>query len=458
MISAAANLWDDVLLAIEEGRVVPIVGRDLLVVETDKGPCLFHHLIAQALAAELAIATDNLPPQFEPNDVFCAYEDAHHDAPPAINPRVVRILKSLKVPLPESLRLLAEIPNFNLFISTTFDTLLEEAILAVRGQKPIAVAFPAASSRTDFDETLLQKEGSSLVFQILGRASVSAPFAVTEGQILELMHDFMSGPRRPDNLIAKLKESHLLIIGVGFPDWLARFLLRCAREKPLWDSRSIMEVIAESSRPQPDFALFLHHFSPEHSRLFTEGTPVDFVRELHRRWFERNPPVKLAAVNSPSEMEPLDRWTSGSVFISYASEDREAALRLSNELAAAGLEVWIDTRINPGDDYNYIIERHIRECCAMVPVLSRHTQSDEERWFRKEWRLGQNRAQFFTGIDRSFFFPVVVDSTRNDELVEFRRQLFDRSAARALEGRVPTELIQQLDQAQKAWRKQFTRT
>lgn len=458
MISTDTTLWDDVLLAIEEGRVVPIVGRDLLVVETVKGPCSFQHLIAEPLAAELGISTDRLPPQFEPNDVFCAYESVHHESPPALNPRVVRILKGLKVQLPESLRMLAEIPNFNLFLSTTYDTLLEEAIFAVRGQKPTVVAFPAASSRTDFDESLLQREGSSLVFQILGRASVSAPFAVTEGQILELMHDFMSGPRRPDNLIAKLKESHLLIIGVGFPDWLARFLLRFAREKPLWDSRSIMEVIADNGHPQPDFALFLHHFSPEHSRVFSEGTPVDFVRELHRRWFERNPATKPTMENVREEGEKLDRWTPGSVFISYASEDRDAALRLANQMIAAGLEVWIDTRINPGDDYNYIIERHIRECCALVPVLSRNTQSNEERWFRKEWKLGQSRAEYFTGIDRSFFFPVVVDGTRNDELVEFKRGLFDRSAARALEGNPPPELIQQLDQAQKAWRKQFTRT
>ena len=47
------------------------------------------------------------------------------------------------------------------------------------------------------------------------------PFAVTDGQMLELMHDIMVGPRRPDKLIAKLQESHLLILGVNFTDWLA---------------------------------------------------------------------------------------------------------------------------------------------------------------------------------------------------------------------------------------------
>ena len=457
MISTDITLWDDVLLAIEEGKVVPIVGRDLLVVETEAGPCLFHHLIAQRLASELRISTDKLPPEFEPNDVFCAYEDSHHESPPALNPRVVRILKALKVPIPEPLKLLAEIPNFNLFITTTFDTLLEDAILAVRGRKPAVVAFPAASSPTDFDEGILLRDGS-MVFHMLGRVSASAPFAVTEGQVLELMHDFMSGPRRPEALIAKMKESHLLIVGVGFSDWLARFLLRFAREKPLWDSRSIMEVIADRERPQKDFAVFLHHFSPQQSKLFTQGSPIDFVRELHRRWFERNPPTVSPAESLNLRIDKPPTMAPGSIFISYASEDRTSAFRLADALIAAGLEVWIDNRINPGDDYNYIIERNIRECCALVPVLSRHTQTDEVRWFRKEWALGQDRAKYYTGIDRSFFFPVVVDGTRNDELVEFKRQLFNRSAARAAEGNPSPELIAQLDLAQKAWRRQFSRS
>ena len=78
--------------------------------------------------------------------------------------RVVRIVKELKVPLPEPLLLLAEIPKFSLFVSTTFDTLLEEAIFKVRGRKPTVVAFPATSSLTDFDDALLEQSGS-LVFR-----------------------------------------------------------------------------------------------------------------------------------------------------------------------------------------------------------------------------------------------------------------------------------------------------
>ena len=330
MISTDTTFWEDVLLAIEEGHVVPIVGRDLLVIETPEGPKLFHRLVAEHLAAELKVSTDALPPDFDTNDVICACDRFRGDSS-LFNSRTAHIVKELKVAPPEPLRLLAEIPNFGLFLSTTFDWLLEEAIFAVRGRKPAVVTFPPTSNVIDFQESLLEQNGS-LVFQILGRASGSAPFAVTEGQTLELMHEFMSVPEAHKNLIARLKESHLLLMGVGFPDWLLRFLLRFARSKPLWDSRSIMEVVADNTRYQKDFALFLHHFSPQQSRLFTEGTPVDFVRELHRRWFERNPSAAqpLSSSGGSSTEKPAN-MTNGSIFISYASEDREAAFRLADQ-------------------------------------------------------------------------------------------------------------------------------
>jgi hypothetical protein len=452
-----AELWDDLLFAIEDSRVVPIVGRDLLTLETASGPRLLHHVVAERLAADLGIPTSGFPAGFDTNDVICAYDGFHGD-PTAIAPRVLRVLKGLRVDVPEPLRLLAEIPNFQLFVSTSFDDLLERALVEVRGRRPAVVAFPAASSQTDFHDDLIQTHGS-VVFHILGRASASSSFAVTEGQVLEQMHELMSGARRPEGLIARLQESHLLILGVSFPDWLGRFLLRLARSKPLWDSRPIMEIIADGGSGQAEFAGFVRHFSPQKSRLFTAGSPFELVREMHRRWFERHPAAAvtgdttrlMAQAERPEPMEP------GAIFVSYASEDRPLALRLADGLAAGGLDVWIDRRLLPGDDYQSIIEQHIRECSAFIPVISRNTQQDDDRWFRREWRQACDRAQRYFGTDRGFLFPVVVDGTPNAELNELRRETFGRTAARAADGVPPDDLILQLDRAQKAWRRQYAR-
>ncbi len=447
------HLWEDLLLAIEEGQVVPMVGNDLLHIEAPgEPPVYFHQAVAERLAVELGVDRAALPAKFDINDVVCADANFHGD-PEDISPRVVRLLRGMKTPMPESLRLLAEIPDFHLFISTSFDTLLEEAIAAVRGRRPAVAAFPTAGEITDFDEALLATNGS-MVFQILGRASASSSFAMTEGQMLEQMHDLMSGQRRPQNLIAKLQKSHLLIMGVSFPDWLSRFLLRLVREKPLWDSRPKMEVIVGDGLSQQQFMRFLQHFSPRRSRLYPLESPVEFVAELHRRWFERHP-VTTAPVAAPASSEKPAEMAGGSIFLSYASEDREPVFRLANQLTGAGLEVWCDRRLQPGAEYRYLIERNIRECSGFVPVISQHALGNDERWFRREWALACERARFYFGTDRSFLFPIVIDSTPMQQLNKLEHEIFGRSAVRAEGGVAPPELIVELDEAQKGWRRQF---
>ena len=41
------DAWDDLLTFIEEGRVIPIVGPELLLVATPEGPRLFYDWVAE---------------------------------------------------------------------------------------------------------------------------------------------------------------------------------------------------------------------------------------------------------------------------------------------------------------------------------------------------------------------------------------------------------------------------
>jgi len=47
------------------------------------------------------------------------------------------------------------------------------------------------------------------------------------------------------------------------------------------------------------------------------------------------------------------------VFLSYASQDAEAAKRIADELRAAGVEVWFDTDggLEHGDEWDLAAER-----------------------------------------------------------------------------------------------------
>jgi hypothetical protein len=53
---------------------------------------------------------------------------------------------------------------------------------------------------------------------------------------------------------------------------------------------------------------------------------------------------------------------SHAVFLSYASQDAEAAQRICDALRAAGIDVWFDqSELRGGDAWDQSIRRHIKE-------------------------------------------------------------------------------------------------
>jgi len=61
------------------------------------------------------------------------------------------------------------------------------------------------------------------------------------------------------------------------------------------------------------------------------------------------------------------------VFISYASQDAEAAKRICDALRAAGIEVWFDqSELRGGDVWDQRIRREIRDCTLYARHLGEH--------------------------------------------------------------------------------------
>jgi len=102
------------------------------------------------------------------------------------------------------------------------------------------------------------------------------------------------------------------------------------------------------------------------------------------------------------------------VFLSYASQDAEAAQRVADALSSAGLEVWFDRgELRGGEAWDRQITRQIRECALFIALISSHTDERSEGYFRREWRAAVERMRDMAD-DRPFLVPVVIDSTRED--------------------------------------------
>jgi hypothetical protein len=99
------------------------------------------------------------------------------------------------------------------------------------------------------------------------------------------------------------------------------------------------------------------------------------------------------------------------VFISYASEDREAARILKDALPAFGLEVWHDeSELGGGEAWDQKIRLQIRECDYFMPLVSAQTEARHEGYFRREWRLAVERTLDMAD-DHLFLLPIVIDDT-----------------------------------------------
>jgi hypothetical protein len=405
------DAWDDLLSFIEERRVIPIVGPELLLVSTDRGPRLLYDWLAEKLAGRLNVDVASLPQPYTLNDVVCWFLAARGRREEAYV-RVRGILKDANFEPPVALRRLAAITDFDLFVSTTFDSLLEGAVNLQRfdGAPTTEVVSYSPNRVADLpsERDRLQRP---VVYHLFGRVSASPTYVISDEDLLEYICALQSEHLAPEKLFHELEHSHLLFIGSNFTNWLARLFLRMAKRQRLSDPRDVGEVLADDHSSEDDRLMgFLQQVSVR-TRIYVGAER--FVEELHRRWQARRKPISPAAQSGAAArfLPPAREMPENAVFISYAREDLAAVQRIKAGLEAAGITTWFDfDRLESGDDYDRKIQRNIARCSYFIPVVSANTQRRLEGYFRREWSYAMDRVRNMAD-GALFILPVSVDST-----------------------------------------------
>ena len=405
------DAWDDLLNYIEERRVIPIIGPDLLRVHTDTGTRPLYEWLAEKLAAKLSVDIVGLPQPLTLNDVMCCYLGQRGRREEAYT-RLRSIMREVEFEPPLALRQLAQITDFDLFVTTTFDPLLENAINLERhgGAASTEVIAYAPNRVVDLpgERGQLQR---TVVYHLLGRLSASPTYVLSDEDMLEFICALQSEHLTPEKLFHELEHNHLLLIGSDFSNWLARLFLRMAKRKRLSDPRDFTEVFADDHTMQDGrLVAFLQQVSVR-TRVY--GGAEAFVAELHARWTKRQrPQATNGNGHAPQRfLPPAREMPENAVFISYAREDLAAVQRLKAALDAAGLTTWFDLdRLEGGDDYDRKIRANINRCSFFVPVISATTQRRHEAYFRREWSYAVDRARNIAdgGV---FILPVCIDDT-----------------------------------------------
>jgi hypothetical protein len=438
------RLWDELLDFIAEGRVIPVIGPELVMLDIHGQTTLLYSYLAKQLADRLQI-------DFEPSDslnvVACRYlsrDGQREDIYPALK-RVMPPLSEIK--LPETLVKLAEIRPLTLFVSTSFDPLLAHVLNHVRygGLGKTQVLAFSPGSNNDLPVALEQLDQAT-VFHLFGKLTVVPEYAVTDEDVLEFMHTLQSRTSRPERLFDALTKQNLMLIGCPLHDWLGRFFIRIGKKERLVVSSGKTDfMVGDQLKNETDLAEFVKRFSSR-TKVFPM-TSVEFVNELHRRWMELNPsrPTSPKTIGLPES--DADKMQSGAVFLSYASEDRAAVIRIRDTLEQAGIDVWLDRNpeaLRAGENFEVKIKTNIDRCSLFIPIISRNTLTGKARFFRTEWKHAQNLAERYPQNKR-FIIPVAIDETLPDASEvpqEFRKLNWERIR----DGYAPPEFVDEVKQ------------
>jgi hypothetical protein len=110
------------------------------------------------------------------------------------------------------------------------------------------------------------------------------------------------------------------------------------------------------------------------------------------------------------------------IFISYSRSDIEFVRRLARDLEQAGYVPWWDVAdLRGGQAWAAEIEKHVRECSAMIVVLS--PEANRSEWVHKETlKAAELRKQIIPVMWRESEVPITLVDRH---FVDFRRNYAD---------------------------------
>ena len=404
--------WNKLTNIICEGCVVPVIGPELLTIAGDDGKTeSLYDKWGEALAErfEISVPRECTIPflyhvanhlsyrQNEMTGTDLAYE-------------MDDIIRKRHWPVPEALKMLVEITSFPLFVTTTIDHLLKQALDEARansygGARKIVFMPRGVKTEIDLPEDF-QHFQTPAVFHLFGASSpTGGTFARTEDDLIEFSWALLDQQYAPHRLFDYLKQKTILLLGCHFPDWLGRFFIYALKgHRP----ESAINIYYVSNHLEPGLEEFLRR---NRAKVFRVENISDFVRELHRRW-QTNRPASSASSTPIASYRPTS-IKRGSVFLSYAREDRAVVADIKTQLERANIDTWMDeSALEPGAEFHQVIQDNIAGASFFISVISRHLDCPEKpgRYIWKEWKWAEDQNTY-RRKDDGFLQPLVIDDT-----------------------------------------------
>lgn len=408
--------WELLLEAIDNKRVIPIIGDDFFYLSDENGKevsvrdYLIRHLAEKFNVEDSSPDFSSIADAIELEN-FLNRKIRFVNTQTDIYYEIYQLLHSKTIFVKESLHQLLSLKKFPLVLTTSFIPGLEN-ILQKHGCECLSMSYDKSA---DSDLKLPSEiTDGTVLYYLFGRCSkIRKSYMVTEEDLLEYIHLWHEQDARPPKLTKYIANRFLMVLGCNYPNWLFRFFWHSIRNFTLTPSSiqedkimEIMQAIVSVDKVKED--VDLHRFlSRIHTSVYSNSK--EFIDELVEHWAEytANRSEKEAVNDDYAEK---DGTSEIDVFISYASEDKLVASQISELLKKLGANVWFDDReLVLSEKYEAEITTAISNAKRFMPVLSETTLKQEPRFFRKEWAIAHRVLDDRFGLP--FFAPIIADDS-----------------------------------------------
>ena len=441
--------WDKLVNLILEGIVVPVLGPELLLVPENGEATRLYDMWGSALAAQTQIARPEGARRWTVYDVANLLSQRENAGEVAYD--IDDVVRRRAWPIPESLKNLAKIQDFSLYVTTTVDHLMFQAMTEARKDTEVEqIKFTPRGVKSAVDlPNHFHHDRTPGVYHLFGATSpTDGTFAKTEDDLIEYSWSLLDQQYAPENLYDYLQKKTVLLLGCNLPDWLGRFFIHAINGRRNQENINMYYV---SLNCEPGLADYLNR---RRAKVVTSISPVDFAEQLYTRWQARSQSKTAGAATGSAG--PADDFKSGAVFLSYASEDRVKVRAIRDQLEANNIDTWMDERelpADPGNEYLLTIRENIRKAAFFVPIISRalDRSGPGPRFVWREWRMAEDASMERRKEDR-YLQPLVIDDTPSGaQFVESPYR--DLQWARLRDGRLPPEFIEALSQGIRNYRR-----
>jgi len=293
------------------------------------------------------------------------------------------------------------------------------------------------------------------VFHLFGATGPVGTFAKTEDDLIVYSWSLLDQQYAPMRLYDYLQQKTLLLLGCNFPDWLGRFLVHALHAGRQDSSINIYHV---SNCREPGLENYLRR---RRAKIFPQQSPAHFVAELNQRWQAKKPQCVAQQIAPAASTEAIfTPFKSGSVFLSYAREDRPAVNLIKAQLEAANIDTWMDEScLEPGDDFQQVIYDNIKNASFFIAIISRSLNDLDQqerrmsRFVWREWKWANKTNEERRQSDR-YLQPLAIDDTpAGATFVEppFRGDSYHWT--RLQDGKLPDAFIQYLSRGIRSFRR-----